>query len=300
MSGVVSGAFRKRQINLQFQLTGAETFNGTNSNTLSLSGLRMNASVTKTGQFMSVAELTVYGMTLSQINQLTVIGFGRFRPENNTITLLAGDVGGSLSDVFDGTILSAFFDGDVPDAGFHVSARTAYLLANAPVAPASFNGGADAAVILAQMAKQAGLGFINNGVSVQLSNAYYPGTIWAQIAKTCEHANVNFAIERNTLEIWPASGSRNSNGTKTIVSPATGMVGWPQFSGNGIELRTLFNPTIRFGDIISVRSELTAACGDWLVTCITHNLAAETVGGPWFSQISAFNTKAAVPQLRNA
>jgi hypothetical protein len=119
-----------------------------------------------------------------------------------------------------------------------------------------------------------------------LSNPYFPGTRLEQVRACAQSANIYYTVERGKLAIWPKKGFRAGDTIK--IGPQTGMVGYPQFSGNGIVLTTLFNPDIALGGRVEVTSDLTVARGVWNVFKVVHALESETPGGQWFTQVSCF------------
>ena len=92
-------------------------------------------------------------------------------------------------------------------------------------------------------------------------------------------------IDRKTLAIWPAGGSRP--GSPTLVSKDTGMVGYPTFQQAALVVKTLFNPAIKPGGQIQVKSQIEAACGIWTVNKIRYELDTLTPRGRWFQEIYA-------------
>ncbi|MGA9869288.1 MAG: hypothetical protein WBQ75_22880, partial [Acetobacteraceae bacterium] len=159
-----------------------------------------------------------------------------------------------------------------------------------PVPPTSYPGTPDAAVILAGLADQMGYAFENNGVSVILSQPYFPGTARTQALACAKAANIEMFIDdtSQTLAIWPKGGNRG--GEIPLISKDTGMVGYPAYSG-GQQMRvtTLYNPSIRFGGQVKVQSSITPADGEWTVNKITHHLESMMPGGEWFTYLEGYH-----------
>src|SRR5258706_365909 len=97
----------------------------------------------------------------------------------------------------------------------------------------------------------------------KLAYPYLPGTARTQMAQLAKHANINWTIDRETLAIWPSDGNRN--GASPLISPHTGMVGYPSMSSVGIKLKTLFNNELRIGGQVQVQSSVTTANGTWTI-----------------------------------
>lgn len=279
----------KRLLAATFALGGGKTFIESGKNAVRLSGLRMKAKIDRAGgPSMSKLQLQIYGMTFSMMNQLSTLGMLVTMVQRNSITLEAGTDDSGLAICFQGTITAAWGDfDDAPNTCFHVEAHTGLDLAVCPTPPISYKGNADVATIMAGIASQMGLAFENNGVTAKLNNPYFAGSLRDQAKYCADHAGISWIIEDSTLAIWPKNGSRG--GAVPLVSPETGMKGYPQFTAQGIKLTTLYNPSIGFGKKIKVQSDLTPACGIWGVFDLGHDLSCEDPGGPWFTRVQAYN-----------
>lgn len=277
---------------------------GLNTNTIS--GLRTSVRIRDSGYFIETATVKVWGLTPSQQNQYNTLGMVYNIMPRNTLTISAGDAVNGMSAVTSGTIFDASPDyRAMPDVPFTFECNSILASAIAPAPAASFSGTVSVASVLAGMARQIKLGFQNAGVSATLTNAYYPGTIKQQIEAVCEHAGVSPAIISGTLWIWPRGGSRGAAGLTTpIVSPATGMIGYPRTTPQGIVVDTVFNPQIAVGGLIQVQSSLLAglsvpgatttsftppANGVWSVYKLDLALDSMVRNGQWMSTAYCYN-----------
>jgi hypothetical protein len=269
-------------------------------------------------------DLTVSGMTLSNMNALTTLGLNVSAVRKNTVTVEAGDVPTGLATVFQGQIREAWADfSGMPNVVFRVQADGAGLETVKPIPPTTFNGLTDVVTILRGLATQAKWGFQNDGVTAHLIDPYLPGTIYDQMRTVVEHTGINMLPGPPTMVIWPKGGARG--GSVPIVSPDTGLIGYPTFTQSAIQLTTLFNPGIGFGQKIQVKSSVKipnqflrpsgsglsaqanpelntpsaatvagrpmASDGMWQVISLSHTLESETPSGQWHSRIlaSVFN-----------
>ncbi len=297
MSAATAASFVERRLTVTFTLqphqdnqgnTVTPTFDGS-SNQATYSGLRVSAHIEKGGQLdMGNMQLRIYGLPLSDMNKLSTLGLIPGNRTNNTVALMAGDDTNGMSIVFVGSIINAFADfGGTPDVFFSLYAATGVFGALNPVPPSSFQGSVDAADVLAGLARQLGVAFENHGVSVILSNPYLPSTLFAQVESCAHAAGIEWVLDDQTLAIWPKTGSRGSTAGIPLISPTTGMVGYPAFDRQGIIVKALFNPVIKFGSQVQVQSSLTPACGKWTVYRLHYDLESETPGGAWFQEMLA-------------
>lgn len=277
--------FTQKQIDLTISL-GTGQFGDTGANTVTVTGLRIKAEIQQFGgDAMPQVQLLVYGLPPEMINQLTTIGpINSAVLYHNSVLIAAGDSGTALTTIYNGTIWQAWGDyNQLPDTALNIAAVGGLAASLKPIGASSYPGSADVGTIMQTLAEMAGLNFVNNGVSVQLSNPYFPGTALSQIRECAQAANINFTVDNGALQIWPKGAARNA--TIPLISPDTGMVGYPTFSSNGLMLTTTFNPAVVIGGVIQVQSSITPACGRWIATQISHSLESETPGGQWFTHI---------------
>ncbi|VVE82830.1 baseplate hub protein [Pandoraea sputorum] len=276
----------KKKIDVTITLAEGQ-FGETAGNQVKLTGLRVSAEIQSYGgESQPQAQLRVFGVPLSIINQITAIG-----PINsailfkNSVLVEAGDDETGMRTVYQGSIWQAWGEFDQqPYTPLNIIGLGGLDYSLAPAQPTSIQGSADVAELMRGFANTMGLAFENNGVSVQLSHPYLQGSLMNQVKDCAEAADINYVIDRGTLAIWPSEGTR-SEPEPPIISPTSGMVGYPKFASNGLMVSAYFNPNFKIGGVVTVESQIQAACGDWRVLQLGHSLASETPGGPWFSNI---------------
>jgi hypothetical protein len=287
----MTGEYKHRKLDVAFTLGEGSFGEDGTQNTITLTGLRVAISVNKAGQTgFTEAQIRVFGMSLSDMNKLATLGTPlENQTRRNFIGVAAGSGDGATSIVFQGNIQQAWADmNGSPQVPFTVLAHDGGMLATKPVPATSYKGAVDVATVMARLAVQNQMTLENNGVSVILNNPNLWGSPRDQIASVATQANINYLIEDmgaagGKLVIWPKGGTRG--GSTVLLSPETGMVGYPAFWQAGIVVKTLYNPTILFGSRIEVKSELTPACGFWSPANVTHDLESETPGGQWFTTL---------------
>lgn len=276
-----------RKINIRFVL-GQGSFGEDGSDTVDIEGLRTSCTITKVGgASMSTLDLRIWGMPLDTMQKLTVLNKLAYEQERqNTVIVTAGDTATGMGVVFSGTIKEAWADaGNPPDIAFIVSAFSGGLDAVKPVQPTSYNGPVAVDTLMASIAAQMTppRTLENSGVQTVLESPYLPGTLRDQALAVARAARCNLLIDDNVLAIWPNGQTRG--GLTLDVSPESGLVGYPQFTQNGIAFTLLFTPSLTFGQRIEMTSALAAANGSWSVAAVQHNLDAELPGGQWFTRV---------------
>ena len=260
-------------------------------NTLTLSGLRMSATIEASGGPTSSAiQLTVWGLTLDHMNQLSTVAQKLNQQNKNKLTLMAGDAQSGMTQVFKGVIANAFVDAqNMPNVCFHISGTPDGSTNSQPTKPTSVKGSGDVATVMGTLAKQAGFTLENNGVNVKLNNLYLWGGVGQQMRTLARHAGIEFFVENEKAVIVPAGKSRK--GSIPLISPQTGMAGYPAFNQAAVIVKVLFNPQISYMGQVQIKSDLTAACGKFLVFHITHELESLVPHGKWFTVLQCSPTE---------
>lgn len=292
--------FLVRRLSATFKLgTGNFGQGPAESDTVALPNHRLSCTIVKNGlPGYNSAELRIFGMTRSTMNKLSTLGMPRIYDRKNTIEISAGDDRAGMALVYSGIIKECWIDFDgMPDVFLNVQSYAGLIDRMKPVPPTSYPGSADVATIMAGLAERMGRKFENSGVvGVTLASPYFPGTALEQAMACARAANINIAAEgegdSGVLAIWPKNGSRN--GSIPLISPSSGLVGYPGYCDTGITFRTLFNPSLVFGGKVKIEEapapvgDTSPVNGEWIVNGLSYDLSSETAGGPWFCNCKAY------------
>jgi hypothetical protein len=263
---------------------GSEKFGQTENNVVRLTGFRATADIEKSGGMaMSTATIKIYGVNQSAMNQLTKRTWELNAISRKTVQIDAID-GTKKTTVFIGQITNAWGDYQAaPDVFLYIEAQAGFFDQLAPVPASSYPGKTDVATIVQQIAAQMGLAFENNGVTESLVDQYLGSTAVEKLRTVAAAVKIDFYIDDTVLAICPKGMPRN--GQMPVISPQTGMKGYPTFDRMGVSFETLFNPAIVFGGKVKIESQIGPACGEWKAVSISHHLSSEMPDGPWFSQV---------------
>lgn len=303
-------SYQFREITVRLTI-GTGTFGGSGANQVELKGLRVVASITK-AVFPTAdhALIRVYGVTNEVIQAVSTLGIVKNDQRlGNTVTLLAGDSVNGMFTVYSGAIYNAWqnFD-EVPETCLEIIGIATGLYALQPAAPTSFSGTADVATVMAGLASQLGIPFENNGVSVQVSNCYLPGSVLDQVYELARMAQIEVYFDSGggvTSPTAPTSGGQISpcvlvitprwqsrGGQIPLISAATGLIGYPKARDNAMAFRCLFNPSLRVMGQIKVETTVGGGTstqggpnGYWYIASLAYDLSAQLPGGPWFCDV---------------
>lgn len=251
-------------------------------------GLACEAVVNKPGlPSKNNAVFTVWGLSRDNLAQLALRPARPMEAKRNLLELWAGEQGGQISLVFQGEITGAQADfNSAPDIPMRFSAVTGSYPQRIPGVTATVKGWAKVEDLFARFAAEAGYDFRNEGVGAAVRNAWYPGSPYQKLLKLAEDTGCELLIDDGQVVIMPAGQARS--GGINEISAATGMIGYPSLDQKGISCRCLFNPLLRHGGLVRVKSAVPAAGGIWKITSLTHTLSANLPGqGSWETQIEA-------------
>lgn len=287
--------FKARVIDVAFNLAEGE-FGDSLGNEILYSGLRCEASINNiAGDSLNSLQLRVYGMSESVMGKLSTLGMIPTITRKNIVTVFAGDDSSGRAQVFQGSMSNAWADyRGAPDVSFNVEAYAGYYEQVKAIPVNSYSGSTDVATIIQGLAKSIGYSFRNNGVTAKLASPYLAGSAVTQIKDCANHAGINYDISNGAVEIWPSGGTRDD--VSLVLSPQTGLVGYPVFSAVGINVQAEFNTDIAIGRHITVQSSIPQACGnDWYCKISHHEISSMSPGGPWFTYATlakkAYNVK---------
>ncbi|WP_258127546.1 baseplate hub protein [Achromobacter anxifer] len=253
---------------------------------ITLSGYRVSVNIpAHVAGESSRVKLLIYGLNQEMMNKLTAIGLkSKERRGKNLVSVSAMDDFGVPRVVYEGDIDTAWADYEkAPEGMLNVMAQVAGSKELKPVPAKSYPGPTGVHEIASEIAESMGYACEKNGEDTVLANPYLSGTDMDQMRNCAQAARINYTIDRGTLAIWPPGGSRK--GDPIAISPQTGLIGYPAFTGSGISLRSLYNPDFSVGKKVLVTSAIEVANGEWTITGLSHHLEAEVPGGAWLSQV---------------
>jgi len=253
---------------LRFVITlGTGKFGSSNNDQITLQGFRAIADIDKAGgMMMGTLRAKIFGVKQVDMNSVTTLQWKPGTLIPNTVEVFAID-GAAETLVFAGNIVNAWADyQSMPDVYLHIQAQSAFFNALKAIPPRSFKGRVDVASVMAQIARDLGYTFENNGVTTQLTDVYLPNTGMEQAKDLARAAGCDLYLDDKILAITPPNVPRKV--IIPLISPASGLVGYPTFDGVGVNFQTLFNPAVTFGGSVKLETDVQQAAGEWVVTSV--------------------------------
>lgn len=252
-------------------------------------GLRSTCTIVGSGMPSQMSgTIAIYGMTLERMLQLITYSKDRNLVDNNKLQAFAGDVGGAMTKIFEGTIHTGYVDGlDQPNVAFRMEVLGGAWESVMPSQPTSYQNATDYATVMQQLAQKMGLQLENSlqkkipiPPGLYLEHSYHEQA--KELTQMLANQGAQMVVERGVLAIWTTGNPRQSGGNVKVSYRDGTLVGYPAFNQAGPIITMYFNPSLRMGDSIDVESTITPANGTWYVEQLEYNLAALIPHGPWF------------------
>ena len=276
------------KLRVTITLGNEDRFASSGKNTIIIDNLRVIAGITQFGgQTTGTANVSIYGMLESDMNQVTTLSTDNYTTEQKPFLrqhsiLIEADG----SPVFDGIITNAWGMYQMqPDVYLHIEANELFLHKVTPLEPTSIKGVVQVADIFKHFADIMKLNFENNGVDMIDDDVALVGSAWEQAAEYAKHCKIELAHEGRTLIINRRGQARQ--GKIPLINEKTGLVGYPSFDTFGVSFKSLFNPAIRFLGLVRIETPIKRADGEFRVQMIKLLLESEKPGGAWFMDCRA-------------
>jgi len=298
-------SFKEKNLRFTFTLSNNSTF-ANFRNQLVISGLR--ASITAKGagwQSFPEADIVVYGMQELDMIALTALQFQlpgqTSAPLSRNVVQVEANSGTGWSTVYLGQIITAGPDySSMPNVCLRLHAQQYALELLKPAQPNGWTGNTSAVDILNKIGGDMGASLEFNGVTAQLSDSYFSGTLADQFRTVTQHANLQWYSDLGSNTIAICQNGIPRKGDPIVLSPSTGLVGYPVLDYNRgfLNVRALFNPALKFGARVTIQdSAVKNANGDWGIGVTGYALDSLTPGGRWFSDLLLYPPNTLAPVL---
>lgn len=279
------GSFISRQLRVTLTLNGeGAVFPGTNSNQLVLTNLRVAARFQSVYRLSTTCTLSIFGMKQSDMDAMTVV-FANPPIVTNASVVVEVLAGNNWLRIFSGQIYEAQPTyRTVPDVAMQISAFTGYLQKITLVPGTSYDGDVDIMTIVRDLAGRMGLAVAGEATG-SLHSPSLEGSLYDQLVSACTAANVDFYFLGDTLLVTPFGKPRDQQ-PSIVLSPSTGLIGYPSYEAAGLSVQCLFDPAILCGTPIEIRDSIVPkANGRWYPVQCDHQLDCNVPDGQWQSSL---------------
>lgn len=286
-------AFNRKRIRLTLKLNGKdEVFTSDNKNKLSAVGLRISAEVSfGYGSPAPYARVRVYGLPQETMNKLITAKFQQVKTLRTLITIEAAEGEGDFYQVFSGGIFMALPEySEAPNVSIVIEAISAVFESKLPTPAESYEGSHSVSEIISGICKRIGFSFESNNVNAMVDNPYLTGSDLEKIRWLCVNNDLDLYLGNNSVAIAPKGAPRNIK--IAVISPDTGLIGYPVITNIGATFKCLYDPSIQFGALVRVKGSQIELCnGEWRVYGLRAQLETEMDSARWFMEIVGSNLK---------
>ena len=235
------------------------------------------------------ASVVLKGLSLNTMERLTHLGFKSFSLKRNKINISAGEKGKTLSVVFKGEIVNAWADFNAaPSPVFKIEANCGLFPALIPQPPISVNGNQTVTGLIDQITKEIGYTLENNDITASIKDCIIDGDPVTKMRRIAEAVGVDLIFDDEKVVLIKNHGTRKTQGSVPLINATNGMIGYPTFTNNGINVSTFFRPDLRIGANFKLETIVPRASGTWKITGLRHELCANDPGSQsWKTNITA-------------
>ena len=259
-------------------------------NQLQSTGLRVMCNIINgNGATSPTANIQIYGLALDKMLKLMRIQWNTMGAIMNTVLIEAGEQGKPLVRVYEGNITFAKIDmANAPNVSLNIESQSAIVDSLMPAQSKVFEANTDAATMIEEICKDMKYQFENNGASKIIADGgTYNGTRMGMIKQIAEIADFDLYIEQNNIAICPKGGPRTI--PVPIISPKSGLIGYPISDVRGVSFKAFYDPLIRFGGLVEIRDSTLGETvnAKWRIFGTTVTIEANLDGGAWFIECNA-------------
>ena len=247
----VSSNMYKRVIETRITLD-KEVFNSNNNQKI-IRELTSDVQITKVGgKERDKATIVINGMLQDDISRLTTLSYKPLQVQKNRIEVWAG-YDKELSLVFSGDIKTAQADFSNVNSPMAFECQTGHFIAAKALPPTHQQGSVRADMLFKRLANQAGLSYKNVNVNSAILNPVLQGSAIEQIQDLANQLQLQVNFDSDTLVVAKRGSVLHSG--NPLLSVDTGLLGYPVITEKGLKIRCRFNPSIKFGGCIILKSE---------------------------------------------
>lgn len=253
------------------------------SETLSITQLRVAFSIDKTiSEKPNPAQIQIWNLNRNHINQLLSQQFKKVR-------LSVGYQ--RISQIYQGDITKAKIKREGLDFILELECADGHQAYTQGRSNITLNSGATDEQILAEVQKN--MPALEAGTQDVVNKRQLPrarvlnGDSREILNRIAKNNKANWSIQDGKLLFLPYDKVLNDEAV--LLNQATGMVGTPEQTDDGLELTCLLNPALQIGGLVKVQSIIEYFNGEYKIVKLSHN--GDGLGGDWLSKMTVVGGK---------
>lgn len=282
---------QKKVIRVTLTLQGKDEVFTAKDNRLQSTELAVSAVITHgNGAITPTAQITISNLGLDVMLKLMRIQWNTMQSVLNTVKVEVGDQGEELKVAYEGNITFATINTDsAPDVSLIITSQMAIVdkLRATPPFTIPKDQVFNVADIVKFLATDSGYEFFNYGVDKQITDTKLSGSNIEKIEKLSYDHDFDLYIEQKTITICKKGGERQLK--IPIITPNTGLIGYPAPDMRGIVFRCAYDPAVKFGGVVRIADSILGETvnQDWRVYGLIATLEANIPQGKWEMSVNA-------------
>ena len=276
---------KRKVIRITITLNGQdEVFTAQGNNRISSTGLAVSTSLAYgNGAITPTAQITVYGLPMDKMLKLMRVQWNTMQALLNTVRIEVGNEGENLSIAYEGNITQATIDANAaPNIPLIITSQMA-MVEKSKVAP-PYTVGKDVSIDVADIVEALcivmGYEFTNDGVSHMITSTMIEGSDLEKIQKLAIACDFDLYVDQKVIAICKKGTARTLE--IPVLSPSTGLIGYPVPDIKGVAFSCVYNPKIKFGGVVTIQNSAITVCNaDWRLYGFTAQLEANIPNGKW-------------------
>ena len=261
-----------------------EVFTAQGNNRISSTGLAVSTSLAYgNGAITPTAQITVYGLPMDKMLKLMRVQWNTMQALLNTVRIEVGNEGENLSIAYEGNITQATIDANAaPNIPLIITSQMA-MVEKSKVAP-PYTVGKDVSIDVADVVEALcivmGYEFTNDGVEHIITDTTLEGSDLEKIQKLAIICDFDLYVDQKLISICKKGAARTVK--IPVISPSTGLIGYPVPDIKGVAFSCMYDPVIKFGGIVTIQNSAITVCNaDWRLYGFTAQLEANIPNGKW-------------------
>ena len=277
---------KRKVIRITITLNGQdEVFTAQGNNRISSTGLAVSTSLAYgNGAITPTAQITVYGLPMDKMLKLMRVQWNTMQALLNTVRIEVGNEGENLSIAYEGNITQATIDANAaPNIPLIITSQMA-MVDKSKVAPpytVDKDVSIDVADIVEALCIVMGYEFTNDGVSHMITSTMIEGSDLEKIQKLAIACDFDLYVDQKVIAICKKGTARTLE--IPVLSPSTGLIGYPVPDIKGVAFSCVYNPKIKFGGVVTIKDSAIGGVvnQDWRLYGFTAQLEANIPNGKW-------------------
>ncbi|AOF18158.1 hypothetical protein BED35_06040 [Yersinia enterocolitica] len=276
--------YSKKDLRYEFTLSNG-AFDKNGNDKISIGNVKSSFRYGAYGNYGGIqAEIMIFGLSIDRLASLSGKGIGVYTPTKDiSVNVYSGD-----NKIFSGGIYASYANMNAqPETALVMNTISGLNLKTASSSAFSQPGAVPVESMLSAICNIFGFSLNASRLNGRVAqNPHFSGSPMDQVRDICLAHGLWYRVFDNIITVWPAGSAVDD--IVPLVSPDSGLIGYPVFTQSGITFQTQFSTYLAQGRVVELVTSLPNASGRYLLTVVEHFLNSWTEGGSWHTVCQGF------------